>query len=67
MQCQTVLRKDLKISPNVAINELWKSTSNSKNIQYEIYHSTKQVLKDFRAGLEVRLHNQLTCQGTFFD
>ena len=66
IQCQTVLRKALKTSPNVAINELWKSTSNSKNIQYDIYHSTKQVLKDFRSGQEDRLHNQLTCQGSFF-
>ena len=55
-----------KTSPNVAINELWKSTSNSKNIQYDIYHSTKQVLKDFLSGQEDRLHNQLTCQGSFF-
>ena len=66
IQCQTVLRKALKISPNAAINELLKSTSNSKNIQYDIYHSTKQVLKDFRSGQEDRLHNQLTCQGSFF-
>ena len=66
IQCQTVLRKALKISPNVAINELWKSTSNSKNIQYDIFHSTKQVLKDFRSGQEDRLRNQLTCQGSFF-
>ena len=33
IQCQTVFRKALKISPNDSINELWKATSNSKNIQ----------------------------------
>jgi hypothetical protein len=59
--------ESLKISPNVAINELWKSTSNSKNIQYDIYHSTKQVLKDFRSGQEDRLRDQQTCQGSFFN
>ena len=66
IQCQTVLRKALKTSPNEAINELWKATSNSKNIQYDVYNSTKQVLKDFRSGQEDKLHTQLTCQGSFF-
>ncbi|CAB4032766.1 Hypothetical predicted protein, partial [Paramuricea clavata] len=66
IQCQTVLRKALKTSPNEAINDLWKATSNSKNIQYDVYNSTKQVLKDFRSGKEDKLHTQLTCQGSFF-
>ncbi|CAB3999364.1 Hypothetical predicted protein [Paramuricea clavata] len=66
IQCQTVLRKALKTSPNEAINDLWKATSNSKNIQYDVYNSTKQVLKDFRSGQEDKLHTQLTCQGSFF-
>ena len=66
IQCQTVLRKALKTSPNDSINELWKATSNSKNIKYDVYNSTKKVLKDFRSGQEDKLHNQLTCQGSFF-
>ena len=66
IQCQTVLRKALKTSPNDSINELWKATSNSKNIQYDVYNSTKQVLKDFRSGQEDKLNNQLTCQGSSF-
>ncbi|CAB3985277.1 Hypothetical predicted protein [Paramuricea clavata] len=66
IQCQTVLRKGLKTSPNEAINDLWKATSNSKNIQYDVYNSTKQVLKDFRSGQEDKLYTQLTCQGSFF-
>ena len=61
-----LLRKALKTSPKEAINELWKATSNSKNIQYDVYNSTKQVLKDFRSGQEDKLHTQLTCQGSFF-
>ena len=48
IQCPTVLRrKALKFSPNESIKELWKSTSNSKNFQYDAYKSTKQVLKTF--------------------
>ena len=66
MQCQTVLHKALKLLPNQSINELWKATSNNKNIQFDAYNTTKQVLKDFRSGQENKLHNQLTCQGSFF-
>ena len=66
IQCQTVLRKALKFSPNESIKELWKSTSISKNIQYDVYKSTKQVLKDFRSGQEDKLQNRLTSQGSFF-
>ena len=66
IQCQTVLRKVLKSSPNESINELWKSTSTHTNIQYDVYNSTKDVLKDFRSGHEDKLLNQLTCQGSFF-
>ena len=63
---QTVLRKVLKSSPNESINELWKSASTHTNIQYDVYNSTKDVLKDFRSGHEDKLLNQLTCQGSFF-
>ena len=66
IQCQTVLRKSLKFSLNESIKELWKPTSNSKNIQYDVYKSTKQVLKDFRSGQEDKLQNRLTSQGSFF-
>ena len=65
-QCQAVLRNALKHSPNQAINELWKSTNNHINIQYDVYNSTKEVLKEFRSGHEDKLQNQLTCQGSFF-
>ena len=45
IQCQTVSRSALKYSPNVDINNLWAVTSNNKNIQYDIYKDTKDVLK----------------------
>ena len=66
IQCQTVLRQALKLTPNESINELWKSTNTHTNIQYDVYNSTKEVLKDFRSGHEEKLQNQLTCQGSFF-
>ena len=66
IQCQTVLRKALKSSPNKSINELWKSTNNNTNIQYDVYNSTKEVLKTFHSVHEDKLQNQLTCQWSFF-
>ena len=66
LQCQTVLRNALKSSPNVEINELWKSTSTNRNIQYDVYTTTKQVIKDFRAKQENKLQNNLSMQGFFF-
>ena len=65
IQCQTVLRNALKSSPNESIKELWKSTSNHTNIQYDVYKSTKEVQK-FHSGQEDKLQNQLLYQGSFF-
>ena len=43
-----------------------KSSSSSSNIQYDIYNSTKEVLKDFHSGQEDKLQHRLICQGSFF-
>ena len=40
--------------------------STKKNIQYEIYNDTKDVLKAVRKENEERLQNQLISQGSFF-
>ena len=66
LQCQTTLRNALKTSPNVEINELWKSTSTNKNIQYDVYTTTKEVIQDFCSKEEHKLQNQLSTQGSFF-
>ena len=66
IQCQTVLRNALKTSPNDSIKELWKSTNNHTDIQYDIYNSIKEVLKDFHSGQEDKLQHRLICQGSFF-
>ena len=43
IQCQTVLRNSLKSSIHDDIKSLWKSTSCSMNVQYDLYKNTKQV------------------------
>ena len=55
IQCQTVSRSTLKASINEDINKLWSITSTNKNIQYDIYKNTKDVLKAFRNENEQRL------------
>ena len=66
IQCQTVSRLALKSSINENIRELWSITSTNKNIQYDIYSNTKDVLKAFRQKNEQRLQNNLISQGSFF-
>ena len=65
-QCQTVSRSSLKTSINEDINKLWSITSTDKNIQYDMYKNTKDVLKAFRNDNEQRLQNHLILQGSFF-
>ena len=65
-QCQTVLRNSLKESPNDSLKDLWKSSSCHTNIQYDVYKSTKEVLKDFRSNQEDKLQHHLTSNGFFF-
>ena len=66
MQCQTFLRNSLKESPNDSLKDLWKSSSCHTNIRYDVYKSTKEVLKDFRSNQEDKLQHHLTYQGFFF-
>ena len=65
-QCQTVSRSSLKTSINEDINKLWSITSTNKNIQYDMYRNTKDVLKAFRNDNEQRRQNHLILQGSFF-
>jgi len=66
IQCQTVIRKALKLSKSDSIKDLWKTSSNNTNIQYDVYKSTKDVLKDFRSIQQDKLKNDLLSQGSFF-
>ena len=66
LQCQTVSRKALQSSPNDEIKNLWKETSNNKNVQYDKYRNTKDVLNHIRKQPEDKLQNHLISQGSFF-
>ncbi|CAB3990441.1 Hypothetical predicted protein [Paramuricea clavata] len=66
-QCQTVACNALKTSPNHSIKDLWKATTESKNTQYDVYTSTKEVLKTFTSGQEDKLQNHLILQGSYLD
>jgi hypothetical protein len=66
LQCQTVSRKALKSSPNEAINNLRKDTSNHKNVQYDKYENTKDLLNTIRKQHEDKLKHHLISQGSFF-
>ena len=63
IQCQTVLRNALKTSSNESIKQLWKSTNQHTNIQYDVYNSTKEVLKEFHSVQEDKLKHHLICKG----
>ena len=56
----------MKTSPNESIKNLWKATSDNKNIQYDVYTTTKEVLKSFNSQRENKLQNHLVVQGFFF-
>ena len=66
LQCQTVSRKALQSSPNDEIKNLWKETSNHKNVQYDKYRNTKDVLNHIRKQHEDKLQHHLISQGSFF-
>ena len=63
IQCQTVSRNVLRSSPNVNVQALWKNTSNGMNLQYDMYRSTKEVLKAVKSGNKERLTHKLPSQG----
>ena len=63
IQCQSVLRNNLKNSVNPDIQELHRETSKGKNVQVDQFNSTKQVLKSIRKGSEEKVQNELPNQG----
>ena len=66
LQCQTVSRKALQLSSNDEIKLIWKDTSNYKNVQYDSYKDTKDVLDSIRKQHEDKLQHHLISQGSFF-
>ena len=66
LQCQTISRQALKTSPNEDIKNLWIDTCKHKNVQYDKYKNTKDVLNTIRKEHEDKLQNYLISQGSFF-
>ena len=62
-QCQTVLRSSLKSSKDESIVKVWKNTNCGTNIQYDVYKTTKQILKSIRTEHMERLKTELPSQG----
>ena len=56
----------MKTSKNADIRYLWKTTNDHTNIQYDIFKSTKDVIKNFQKDQELKLGNNLLSQGFFF-
>ena len=42
-------------SPNAEINKLWRTTRTNQNIQYDVYSTTKEVIKAFSRNQENKL------------
>ena len=57
------MRNALKSSPNLDIKSLWAETSHGTNLQYDLFQSTKEVLKAIQHDHEERINNTLLSQG----
>ena len=62
-QCQIVPCNILQSSPNANVQALWKTTSTGPTMQYDIYCTTREVLKAVKLGNEERLPHNLPSQG----
>ena len=63
LQCQTKIANALRSSPNSNMNTLWAQTSSGRNVQYDQYQNTKQVLAAVQKDNEVRITHELKSQG----
>ena len=59
-QCQNTIRSCLKNSQNSDLRKIYEKTHT--NLQYDQFNSTREVLKNIRAGKEQRIGNELTTQ-----
>ena len=55
----------MQLSSNDEIKLLWKDTSNCKNVQYDTYKDTKDMLNSIRKQHEDKLQHHLISQGSF--
>ena len=63
LQCQTVIRNSLRLSPTSDITSLWAHTRIGCDIQYDQYKNTKQVLTAIQKDNKNRITHELKSQG----
>ena len=63
IQCRSVIRQRLKISPNADIRAIYEDTSKGTNVQYDTFQSTRNVIKSIRKTKEDRVVQDLKRQG----
>ena len=61
-QCQNTIRSCLKNSQNSDSRKIYQKTHTNTNLQYDQFNSTREVIKNIRAGKEQRIGNELTTQ-----
>ena len=59
-QCQNTIRSCLKNSQNSDLRKIYEKTHTNTNLQYDQFNSTREVIKNIRAGKEQRIGNELT-------
>ena len=63
IQCYSVIRQRLKTSPNADIRAIYEDTSKGTNVQYDKFHSTRNVIKSIRKTKEDRVVQEQKSQG----
>ena len=61
-QCQNTIRSCLKNSQNSDLRKIYEKTHTNTNLQYDQFNSTREVIKNIRAGKEQLVGNELTTQ-----
>ena len=61
-RCQNTIRSCLKNSQNSDLRKIYEKTHTNTNLQYDQFNSTREVIKNIRAGKEQRIGNELTTQ-----
>ena len=62
VQCQNTIRSCLKNSQNSDLRKIYEKTHTNTNLQYDQFNSTREVIKNIRAGKEQHIGNELTTQ-----
>ena len=61
-QFHNTIRSCLKNSQNSDLRKIYEKTHTNTNLQYDQFNSTREVIKNIRAGKEQRIENELTTQ-----